>query len=702
MPTERTTDNLAAAMFFFMRTFRRFLPVSLFVCTLLILSNDTFGTVTITPASGGTNILADTSANAISPAWTTLGPISIDEVSPGNKNNFSSGSGVTLILKAPAGFQFNTSVTPNITFTAGQDITAASIAVTDSATVTITLTVSGTGNVDKLTLGSTTGLQVRPNSGSPLATAGQIYRPTTGGSAVIAGITTTSNTNGTGGSNFGSLSEVVGAAAKLAFTSQPGSAITGVIFGAQPVVKTQDQFGNLSTTGVGSSLNVTNTLFAGTGVLLGNTILNIGTSAGNGTVTFTNLQIDVAGTNKQLKASATGLSDGLSAVFAVNGRPLIANIPDQSTGEDTSTAPISFVISDAETPGSGLAVSGVSSNTNLVSANGITFGGSDTNRTITLTPVANQSGTTTITITVDDGTSTASSSFVLTVNSINDAPTLNSINDLAVNEDSGTGVVNLSAITSGATNEIQVLTITATSSNPSLIPNPTVTYTSPNPNGSISFAPLANTSGSATITVKVQDNGGTNFGGLDTFTRTFLVTVNPVNDPPTLNLLSPVTVEINSGTQIVSLTGITSGATNETQVLTVTATSSNPALVPNPTVTYTSPNTGGSISFASLTNASGSATITVKVQDNGGTNLGGVDSVTQQFLFTAAPRTDLAISQTASPNPAYIGGSISFLLTVTNRGPSTASNVVITNFYPTELTFTSATPSQGSSLNQAG
>ena len=48
--------------------------------------------------------------------------------------------------------------------------------------------------------------------------------------------------------------------------------------------------------------------------------------------------------------------------------------------------------------------------------------------------------------------------------------------------------------------------------------------------------------------------------------------------------------------QTINLTGIAAGG-SETQTLTVTATSSNPALIPNPTVTYTSPNATGSLSY---------------------------------------------------------------------------------------------------------
>src|SRR5208282_5983720 len=85
------------------------------------------------------------------------------------------------------------------------------------------------------------------------------------------------------------------------------------------------------------------------------------------------------------------------------------------------------------------------------------------------------------------------------------------------------------------------------------------------------------------------------------------------NQPPTLNPISNLTINENAGLQTVNLYGISSGATNENQKLTVTATSGNTNLIPNPTVHYTSPNTNGSLTFTPVTNANGSAIITVTV-----------------------------------------------------------------------------------------
>src|SRR5439155_1571917 len=162
--------------------------------------------------------------------------------------------------------------------------------------------------------------------------------------------------------------------------------------------------------------------------------------------------------------------------------------------------------------------------------------------------------------------------------SANQPPTLNTIGNLTLGEDAGLQTVNLSGISAGAANETQTLTVTATSGNTSLIANPTVSYTSPNATGTLSFTPMANTSGTATVTVTVNDGGASN----NIVTRAFTVSVNGVNQAPTLDPIASITLNEDAGAQAVNLTGITSGATNEFQTLTLTASSSNPSLIPNP------------------------------------------------------------------------------------------------------------------------
>src|SRR5439155_14005174 len=110
-----------------------------------------------------------------------------------------------------------------------------------------------------------------------------------------------------------------GTANRLVFTTQPGQAASGLAFGIQPVLTTRDQFGNNSLVGLPDSQTVTMSLSSGAGPLLGTTNLDIGTNGGNGVVSFTNLEIDAVGTNKQLTASSPGFGNALSATFAVTG-----------------------------------------------------------------------------------------------------------------------------------------------------------------------------------------------------------------------------------------------------------------------------------------------------------------------------------------------------------------------------------------------
>src|SRR5206468_1537632 len=107
------------------------------------------------------------------------------------------------------------------------------------------------------------------------------------------------------------------AASQLVFSTQPANGTFGSQLATQPVLRTCDQFGNTSTIGLASSQPVTVALSAGTGPLLGTTTQDIGTSAGNGVISFSDLRIDSAGTDKQLTASATGMSSATSSVFTV-------------------------------------------------------------------------------------------------------------------------------------------------------------------------------------------------------------------------------------------------------------------------------------------------------------------------------------------------------------------------------------------------
>ena len=301
----------------------------------------------------------------------------------------------------------------------------------------------------------------------------------------------------------------------------------------------------------------------------------------------------------------------LVTVSPVNDPPVISNIPDQTIDEDTATGPLPFTVTDIDSSQTAITVSASADNKTLVPDSAIALGGGPNGRTITITPASNENGSALITIIASDGQATSSKRFVLTVNPVNDPPTINRLVNLTLNEDDPAQTVALAGISFGQPNENQTLTVTATSDNPALITNPTVNYTSPNATGFLSFAPAPNAHGQATITVTVNDGGSAN----NTASAIFFILVNPVDDPPTLDPISNVTIDENAPTQLVNLTGISSGASDENQTLIVTAASDSAAVIPNPAVNYTSPNSTGTLLITPVPNANGSASITVTVND---------------------------------------------------------------------------------------
>ena len=235
--------------------------------------------------------------------------------------------------------------------------------------------------------------------------------------------------------------------------------------------------------------------------------------------------------------------------------------------------------------------------------------------------------------------------------------------------------MNLSGIAAGAGNGTQTLTVSAVSSNPGLVPNPSVAYTSPNATGSLSFTPVANGNGTATVTVTVNNGASSS----NVVTQSFTVTVNAVAQPPTLNPIGNVSVTEDAGAQTVSLTGISPGSSGaqslaaQPPTLTITAISSNTNLVPNPTVIYSSPNSVGMLSFAPITNRYGTAVITVTLTVNYGVSN---SIVTQNFTVsvngqnqspTLDPLNNLTVVEGAGNQTVQLTGISSGLTNKTQR-----------------------------------
>jgi len=183
--------------------------------------------------------------------------------------------------------------------------------------------------------------------------------------------------------------------------------------------------------------------------------------------------------------------------------PGIVAPPAQTTAEDQALGPIAFAVDDVMTAPEALIVSATSSNLAVVANSGLTLGGSGATRTLTVTPVAQAFGNTTITLQVSDGTSVTSATFLLTVTSVNDVPTLSSI----AAQTTAQGVATTPAPFTVADLETPAadLTLTGTSSNQALVANAGIVFGGGGTSRSVTVTPLAGQSGQTTITVTVSD-----------------------------------------------------------------------------------------------------------------------------------------------------------------------------------------------------
>ncbi|MBI4628441.1 MAG: tandem-95 repeat protein [Candidatus Rokubacteria bacterium] len=336
------------------------------------------------------------------------------------------------------------------------------------------------------------------------------------------------------------------------------------------------------------------------------------------------------------------------AAKAVNDNPTISDITDKFTNEDTPSGPHSFTVGDAETPAASLTVSGSSSNTTLVPNANIVFGGSGANRTVTVTPAPNQNGTATITVTVSDGAGgSASDSFLLTVNSVNDNPTITDISDQVTNEDtpSGPHLFTVGDVETPAGS----LTLAGSSSNLTLVPTANIVFGGAGASRTVTVTPAPNQFGTATITVTVTDADG------GSASDSFVLMVNSVNDAPSFITGPNQTRFEDAGPQTVlswatTFGLISPGPENESdQTLSFIVTNDNNALFSaQPAV---SPD--GTLTFTSAFNKHGMATVTVKLMDNGGTANGGVDtSAPQAFTITVEPVNDPPVTTADSKSTA--------------------------------------------------
>jgi O-glycosyl hydrolase len=300
--------------------------------------------------------------------------------------------------------------------------------------------------------------------------------------------------------------------------------------------------------------------------------------------------------------------------------PSISRIPDQFHGLNATENRIDlWGVEEFVTGANPILVTASSSNTSLIPdpVYHITGG----NRWLTYTPAANMAGTAIITVTVS-GNSPENNvmQFKVTVEA-NKAPGINPVNNLDIQSGVITDVA-FSGLDDGDANASQSLAITAVSSDNTILPDPEILYTPGDFGGKVKLNPVAGHTGKVTMTITVKDDGGTMAGGNDMETMQFDVNVYPeVNNAPAMNELVGMSILENDPEQVVNLRGITDGDDGKAQGITITAESSDPSLIPDPAVNYTSGNGSGELRFTPAAGKTGNATITVALTDDGGNEI---------------------------------------------------------------------------------
>lgn len=299
-------------------------------------------------------------------------------------------------------------------------------------------------------------------------------------------------------------------------------------------------------------------------------------------------------------------------VTPVPDPPRVSPIGHLTTREDLPLI-VPFTVGDPDGVG-GVALAASSADLALVPANGLAFAGTGGNRTLAITPAPDRSGSTTIRVTVTDVDGLSeTNAFTLTVMPVNDRPTLAPIADLTVPEDSGAAVVPLTGISAGAADEVEPVVLTASSSNPGLVPSPVISHVGPASTGSLTLTPAPNRTGTAVITVTVDD-GQADPGPL---VRRFTVTVTGTNDAPTLSGIAAQTMP-EDGTNLVAVT--IGDVETPADLLVLSAASSNPALIAATNITFSGSGSNRFVILAPRANQAGSAVITVRVSDGVATN----------------------------------------------------------------------------------
>jgi len=391
--------------------------------------------------------------------------------------------------------------------------------------------------------------------------------------------------------------------------------------------------------------------------------LTFGGSAGSRTLTLAPKTNQSGTSTITITVSDGSLSSSqtFKLIVAANTAPILSAFSNVSLNFGSNSATQSFTVHDAETAAASLTVQAYSSDKTLLPDTAIALSGSGANRSVLVTPVSNLSGTTTVTVNVTDGLLTASQNFTVTV-AANTAPTISAFSNQSVPQNTmpADQVFTIGDAETAST----ALTVTATSSNLTLLQSAAISLSGTGATRSIQLLPTPYQSGSTQVTVTVSD------GHLSSF-KVYTLTV-AANTNPTISSISNQSIAYNTApsTQNISVNDAETAAMN----LILTGTSSNQTLLTNANIQFGGSGSSRLITLTPTSNQSGSSTITVTVSD------GNLTANTAFTLTVASGNTAPTITgltnQTVSYNsqPAVVSFTIDDIESNENTLAVTASS----------------------------
>jgi N-acetylneuraminic acid mutarotase len=334
---------------------------------------------------------------------------------------------------------------------------------------------------------------------------------------------------------------------------------------------------------------------AGSGLTISDYTLLVSNSAGSST----------GGSSNGGSTSGGSTTGGSTTGGSTSGGTLtISDIPDKSTREDIPITGIPVTVRGSfQKLDCASNISKGSSNSSVLADDGITISGNVPNCLVSVSPISNAFGTTTVGLKVSDGISSNYDSFNLTVSPVNDAPTISIIPTVVSTRNVTTG--DISFTINDVDSSLNCITsITKASSNTSILNSSGISTSGSSPNCLMKLTPIPNTSGSSTVSLTLSD-GSLSVNSSFQFT---------VNDLPVISTISNQRTQVNTSTNNIPFS-ITDAETPLNCSSSITKSSSNTSIVEASGIAISGLAPNCNIVVTPVTNAIGTSTISLTLSD---------------------------------------------------------------------------------------